>query len=70
MNIQTQGMRLKNKAVIVTGGGHGIGRVFCLGLAVEDAKVVVVDIDKGKADKVANAIQGKGGEALSIKADI
>jgi len=28
-------MRLKNKVAIVTGGGVGIGRAYCLGLAKE-----------------------------------
>ena len=70
MNDQIQGMRLKDKVAIVTGGGHGIGRAYCLGLAEEGARVVVADIDKAAADEVAGMIQSKGGEALSIETDI
>ncbi len=33
--------RLEGKVAIVTGGAHGIGRAFCLGMAAEGAKVVV-----------------------------
>ena len=37
---------LKDKVVIVTGGGHGIGRAFCLGFGGAGARVVVADIDE------------------------
>ena len=33
--------RPDDRVIIVTGGDHGIGRVYCLGLAKEGAKVVV-----------------------------
>ena len=42
---------LKDKVVIVTGGGHGIGRAYCHGFAEAGAKVVVADIDAPAAEK-------------------
>ena len=33
--------RLTDKVIIVTGGGKGLGKVFCLGLAKEGAMVVM-----------------------------
>jgi len=36
-------MRLKNKVAVVVGGGRGIGRAVCLGLAQQGANIVVVD---------------------------
>ena len=36
---------LDGKAVVVTGGGRGIGRGHCLHLAEQGASVVVNDID-------------------------
>ena len=36
--------RLDDRVIIVTGGAHGIGRAYCLGLANEGAKVVVADV--------------------------
>ncbi|NSW75310.1 MAG: SDR family NAD(P)-dependent oxidoreductase, partial [Candidatus Atribacteria bacterium] len=36
-------MRLKDKVVIITGGGQGLGEAFSKGCAGEGAKVVIVD---------------------------
>ena len=39
-------MKLKNKIAIITGGGKGIGKEICLGLAKEGAKIIIADLDK------------------------
>lgn len=67
---ETKCMRLKDKVAIVTGGGHGIGRGYCLRLADEGAKVVVADIDMAGAEAVAKTIQSQGGEALALRTDV
>ena len=65
---------LKDKVVIVTGAGGGIGRDFALAMAAHGAKVVVNDIgasvsgegkDAGPAQKVVAEIQAKGGTAVA-----
>lgn len=63
-------MRLKDKVVIVTGGGVGIGRAYCQGLAKEGATVVVADIQDGEAKKVADGINKDGGKALAVAVDV
>jgi 3-oxoacyl-[acyl-carrier protein] reductase len=62
---------LQNKVVIITGGGHGIGRVYCHGFAEAGAKVVVADIDAPAAEKVAaEVVQQFDGKALGTKVDV
>jgi NAD(P)-dependent dehydrogenase (short-subunit alcohol dehydrogenase family) len=52
-------MELKNKVIVVTGGGRGIGRALCRRFAVEGAKAVIVaDINAEAAADVATDIKG------------
>jgi NAD(P)-dependent dehydrogenase (short-subunit alcohol dehydrogenase family) len=61
-------MRLSDKVIIVTGGGMGIGRAYCLGVAAEGARVVVADI----ADPTATVkeIEAGGSQALGVSCDV
>ena len=63
-------MRLEDRVVIVTGGGMGIGRVCCLGLAKEGAKVVVADVQEEGAQNVAAEIAREGEKALAVAVDV
>jgi len=56
---------LKDKVIIVTGGAHGIGKVYALGFAKAGAQVVVADIDHRAADQVAAEI-GNNTEASTL----
>jgi NAD(P)-dependent dehydrogenase (short-subunit alcohol dehydrogenase family) len=63
---------LAGRVAVVSGGGRGLGRAFCLALARQGASVVVnnrnrvVDGDGlGPADHVAAEITAPGGSSLS-----
>ena len=63
-------LNLAGKVAIVTGGGQGIGKAYCLGFAEEGAYVVVADINGETARQTAEEIRGKGGKALPVKVDV
>lgn len=55
--------RVKDKVVLVTGAGLGIGRATCLMLAREGAKVAVTDILDDEGKELVEKITNDGGEA-------
>jgi NAD(P)-dependent dehydrogenase (short-subunit alcohol dehydrogenase family) len=63
-------MKLKDQVAIITGAGRNIGEETSKLLASEGAKVAVVDMDKGRGEKVADAIKAAGGTAAAFVANI
>lgn len=61
---------LKGKAIVVTGGGSGIGRAICHRLGEEGAAVGVLDLNEAGAKETAAAIAGAGGTAHAYGVDI
>ena len=58
------------RSVIVTGGGKGIGGIYCRRLAEAGAKVVAADIDGDANDDTVAAIRANGGEAVAANTDV
>jgi NAD(P)-dependent dehydrogenase (short-subunit alcohol dehydrogenase family) len=63
-------MKLANQVAIITGAGRNIGEETAKLFAAEGAAIAVVDMDKGRADKVANAILASGGKAKTYLCDV
>ncbi|RRR87532.1 SDR family NAD(P)-dependent oxidoreductase [Streptomyces sp. RP5T] len=54
------GFDFTDKVMLVTGGAGGIGSALCRRFASGGARVVVVDIDETRAEKVAAGLPGAG----------
>jgi 3-oxoacyl-[acyl-carrier protein] reductase len=63
-------MKLKDKIVLITGGGSGLGREMGLLFAGEGAKIGVNDVRPESAQNVATEIERAGGIARPFVADV
>jgi NAD(P)-dependent dehydrogenase (short-subunit alcohol dehydrogenase family) len=64
-------MDLRDKVVVVTGGGNGIGAALARRFSVEGAAAVAVaDIDSAAARTTAQAIRAQGGTATAHRVDV
>ncbi|MGC6472901.1 MAG: SDR family NAD(P)-dependent oxidoreductase [Parvibaculales bacterium] len=61
---------IKDKSVIVTAAGSGIGKASALEFAREGAQVLVNDIDEALAQATVDEITGFGGTASAMVADV
>jgi 3-oxoacyl-[acyl-carrier protein] reductase len=61
---------LEGRTAVITGGGQGLGRAYCLGFAEQGAKVAVVDVNAETAANVAREITDAGGTAVGFQTDI
>ncbi|MDF3143235.1 MULTISPECIES: glucose 1-dehydrogenase [unclassified Streptomyces] len=62
--------RFTDRTALVTGAGSGIGRTIALALAAEGAHVVVAGRRREPLDETVALIEGAGGKALAVTADV
>lgn len=63
-------MRFKEKTVIVTGAGRGIGKAIALGFAREGAHVVLSARTQSEINRTAQELQAIGARALPVVCDV
>ena len=63
-------MKFKNKTVVITGAGSGIGRACAVEFAKEEAQVVIADINLNAAEETVQLIKAAAGEAFAVEADV
>ncbi|HWD78583.1 MAG TPA: SDR family NAD(P)-dependent oxidoreductase, partial [Kribbella sp.] len=58
------------RALVIGGGGGGIGRATTEALGNEGASVVVADLDPARAAEAAEAVRAAGGTAYPVAGDV
>lgn len=61
---------LKNKGVLITGAGRGIGKRLAIGFAAEGARVGLLSRSKTELDLADLEIEHAGGASLRLRADV
>ena len=61
---------MNERLALVTGGGSGIGREICLGLARDGRKIAVADINLAGAQETSAMVVPSGGTAIAVHMDV
>lgn len=63
-------MKLKDRSVVITGAGNGIGKACALAFAKAGANVVVADLNLRAAEETVRQIKDAGGNAIACLTDV
>lgn len=55
---------------VVTGGGSGLGRAFCLEVARRGGRVIVSDVDLEGAEETVRQVRAAGSPAFALECDV
>jgi 3-oxoacyl-[acyl-carrier protein] reductase len=58
------------KALVIGGGGGGIGRAITRGLAAAGSTVAVADVDRHRADQAAAEVAAAGAKSVALTGDV
>ncbi len=61
---------MTDRVALVTGGGRGIGREICLGLAADGRRVAVADLRADEAATTVGLVEAAGGSAIAVEMDV
>ncbi len=61
---------LQGRVAFVTGAGGGLGEGICTSLSAAGASLACVDIDAGRAERIARTVTDAGGRALPLQLDV
>ena len=63
-------MEINGKTALITGGASGIGRTTARMLAARGASLMLVDVNQQLGDETVKLIEGEGGRAAFVRADV
>lgn len=61
---------MKNKVVLITGAGSGMGKAAAILFARQGANVALADLNEEAIRRVAERINTDGGKAITVKCDV
>ena len=61
---------LEGRVAVVTGAGGGLGGAICSALALAGAAVAAVDVERGKAERVAESVSREGARCSAFETDV
>jgi 3(or 17)beta-hydroxysteroid dehydrogenase len=62
--------RLADKRALITGAGSGIGAATAMAFAAQGARIMVTDMDGGRAEEVSSRVREAGGETGARVLDV
>ncbi|HEV3113065.1 MAG TPA: SDR family oxidoreductase [Candidatus Binataceae bacterium] len=63
-------MEISGKTALITGGASGIGKTTARMLAARGANLMLVDVNQNLGDETVKSIEGEGGRAAFVRADV
>ena len=63
-------MNIKNKIIVITGAGQGLGKSFALDLAKKKAKLALIDINTDQLENIKEECTSIGAETKTYNVDI
>lgn len=70
VNVSATYDSLKDRVIIITGGGQGIGRAYAHHFAAQGAIPVIAEYDAENGARVQAEVEEQGGRALAIETDV
>jgi 3-oxoacyl-[acyl-carrier protein] reductase len=61
---------LRDRVVVITGGGQGIGRAYAHQFASQGAIPIIAEYDEAGGRKVQEEVEAAGGQALFVRTDV
>jgi 3-oxoacyl-[acyl-carrier protein] reductase len=61
---------LRDRVVIITGGGQGLGRTYAHNFAAQGAIPVIAELNQENGDRVVQEIEQQGGRAMAVQTDV
>ncbi|TKJ36773.1 MAG: D-mannonate oxidoreductase [Planctomycetes bacterium B3_Pla] len=70
MSIMSELFNVRDKSIVITGGGGVLCSAMAKALAKAGARIAVLDLDEVAAAQVADGIKSSGGLAIAVKCDV